>query len=83
MTELGLTLIWVNEITEDNDPKTGGGVGIYIKYCIQHDAFDLSYLNQSNQNIEVQCIRVEKPNNKRMVVINTYRPPQKAINLLL
>ena len=24
---------------------------------------------------KVQCIRVEKTNNKRMVVINTYRPP--------
>ena len=65
----------INELDENNEPKTGGGVGIYVKNCIQHDAYDLSHLNQSNQDIEIQCIRIEKPNNKKMVIINTYRPP--------
>ena len=50
-------------------------VCVYVKDCIQHDAFELQLLNQSTQNIEVQCIRIDNPNHKRIVLVNTYRPP--------
>ena len=33
-------------IDEDGEPKTGGGVCVYVKSCIQHDAYDLAYLKQ-------------------------------------
>ena len=36
----------------------------------------LLILNKSCQNIEVQCLRIDKPNNKRIVLVNTYRPPK-------
>ena len=55
-------------------PKEASGVCVYIKSEIQHGAFDLSHVNKSCQYIEIQCIRIEKPNNKEMVLI--YRPPK-------
>ena len=64
-----------NVLGEDGEPKTGGGVCVYVNECIKHDAYDLQHLNQSTQNIEIQCIRIDKPNNKRIVLLNTYRPP--------
>ena len=70
---------WVDdelEYDEDGNPKTGGGVCTYIRDDIYHDVYDLSHLNQSCSNIEIQCIRIEKPNNKRVVLVNTYRPPR-------
>ena len=33
-------------------------------------------MNQSCKNIEIQCIHIEKPNNKRLVLVNTYRLPR-------
>ena len=56
---------WIDPMVDPDNPKDAGGVCVYIKSIIHHDAYDLSHLNVSNKDIEIQCIRIEKPNNKK------------------
>ena len=55
--------------------KTGGGVCTYIRNDIPHDAYSLSNLNRSDEHIEVQIVVICKPNMKKIIFMNVYRPP--------
>ena len=67
---------WIDPVIDPENPKEAGGVCMYIKSDIQHDATELQHINLSNKDIELQCVKIDKPNNKRLVIVNCYRPPK-------
>ena len=56
--------------------KRGGGLAMYINSDLSHSSTDLAHLNISSENIELQCLTVSIPKTRKIVLLNTYRPPQ-------
>ena len=62
--------------SENNvSPKKGGGVCCYIKSGLNFSDSELSQLNKSTKNIEMQWISLNQPYMKKIVLCNLYRPP--------
>lgn len=63
----------------------GGGVASYIKQGngAVYDEHSLMHLNQSNNNIEIQVFTIKIRNIKKMLIINSYRPPKGNIDTFL
>ena len=55
--------------------KTGGGLCIYYKETLQIDPDRLAKLNVSNKILELQWVIVSRPNTKKIIIGNIYRPP--------
>ena len=55
--------------------KKGGGLAVYIKKEFHVDATALAYVNKSNEDIELQCLVMRPPCQKRFILLNIYRPP--------
>ena len=55
--------------------KKGGGLAVYVKDEIHVDSITLGHLNNSNEDIEVQCLVIRPPSQKRFLLLNIYRPP--------
>ena len=58
-----------------NITKKGGGLAVYVKDDIHVDATSMENMNLSNQDIEIQCLVIRPPSQKRFVLVNIYRPP--------
>ena len=63
--------------------KKGGGVAAYIREDTHVDSQTLYHLNQSNEDIELQCLLLRPPLQKRFLVLNIYRPPSGNFQLFL
>ena len=55
--------------------KRGGGLVTYLKSNIGKYAHVVPEYSIMNDNIEQLWIEIEMPNHKKMVLVNTYRPP--------
>ena len=64
-------------------PKMGGGVCVYIKNNYNYSDSKLSWLNRSDNNIEIQWILLTPSNQRNIVIANLYRPPQGNIKVFL
>ena len=64
-------------------PKKGGGVCVYIKNNYNYSDSKLSWLNRSDNNIEIQWILLKPSNQRNIVIANLYRPPQRNIKVFL
>ena len=60
---------------EANVVKKGGGLAVFVKEDIHVDNSTLDHLNKSNENIELQCLMIRPPSQKRLILLNVYRPP--------
>ena len=36
----------------------------------------LKHIHLSNKDVELQCVKIDKPDNKRLVIVNCYRSPK-------
>ena len=62
--------------SNNGDQKSiGGGVCIYLKNGLQYNVNQFEHLNCSNQHIELQFVMIAGTNCKRILLINSYRPP--------
>ena len=61
--------------TKAGSTKRGGGVCIYTKNYIEIDPITHKNLNASNKNIEMQWVILNRPNTKKILLVNVYRPP--------
>ena len=68
---------WPN--IENNGPKRGGGVALYISNSLKYSENDFSHWNTSTIDIESQWITIKPPHSKTMLIGNIYRPPQGKI----
>ena len=59
-----------------NQPKRGGGLGIYIMSNLNYSDTELERLNRSDANIECQWITIKQENLRKIIICNVYRPPQ-------
>ena len=60
----------------ERQPKKGGGLACYFNEGINMNDYRYSKLNCSNKDLKMQWISLENKNMRRVVLINTYRPPQ-------
>ena len=58
-----------------NDIKKGGGLCIYIKNNLNYNDIVYSSNNTSSSNIEMQWVEINIKNMRRILIVNTYRPP--------
>ena len=58
-----------------NHKSSGGGICIYIKDGLQYTVTMFEHLNCSNEHIEFQFVQIAGANCKRILLINSYRPP--------
>ena len=66
-----------------NQPKKGGGVGMYIRSDLNFSDTMYSQYNNSNINIECQWVSITLPHNREIVVGNIYRPPQGNVDMFV
>ena len=66
-----------------NQPKTGGGIAIYINSDLDFSENSHSKYNRSTKDIECQWISISQPHSKLTVVGNIYRPPQGNIDVFI
>ena len=56
--------------------RTGGGVGIYIRNCLEHNIReDLSVFNDDFEAIFVEISNTTLNSNKNVIIGTIYRPP--------
>ena len=65
--------------SENGQLKKGGGVCLYVNEDMIFSENELSNLNKSSVDIEIQWISIRKQNNRILYVANLYRPPQGSI----
>ena len=65
--------------SEHGKLKKGGGLCIYIKNDLVFSEQKYSQLNLSSKDIEIQCISLNQPKLREIVVVNIYRPPQGKV----
>ena len=56
--------------------KKGGGLACYVKKGIYSSETKYGNLNCSTRDLELQCIDIQIPNLRQIVLLNIYRPPQ-------
>ena len=61
---------------ENGNVKKGGGLCMYINKNINFSDTNLSELNLSSVDIEIQWITIKLPKIREIVIGNVYRPPQ-------
>ena len=64
-----------NWSSDGRNIKKGGGLGIYIKSCLDFNENTFNKNNLSNSDIEMQWVEIIIKNMKRIILINVYRPP--------
>ena len=64
----------------DGEVKKGGGLGIYYKNTLDVDPAMFKHLNCSNRTLELQWVVITRPNTKRILLGNIYRPPEGNIS---
>ena len=55
--------------------KKGGVLCVYVKEGICFSATEFEYLNVSSIDIECQWVSINRPNERKIIVVNTYRCP--------
>lgn len=60
----------------DGTLKTGGGLATYVSCTCTVDSTKYSNLEQSNNDVELQILTINRGQDKGAVIINTYRPPR-------
>ena len=61
---------------ENNNIKKGGGLCMYINQKIEFTNSDISKLNYSSKDIEIQWMEIKFPKMRNIIIANIYRPPQ-------
>ena len=56
--------------------KSCGGLAIYIKSDLCYSTSEHAHLNVSNNDMECMWITVSQPNQRKIIVAATYRPPK-------
>ena len=56
--------------------KSCGGLAIYIKSDLCYSTSENAHLNVSNNDMECMWITVSQPNQRKIIVAATYRPPK-------
>ena len=56
-------------------PKRGGGLAVYMKANYGKYAHIVCNCSSSNNDLEQLWIEIDIPNHKKMLLVNTYRPP--------
>ena len=62
--------------SENGMLKKGGGVCIYLNDKLKYSDSDLSKLNKSSVDIEIQWVTIKSQFQKDIIIANVYRPPQ-------
>ena len=62
-------------IDDNNFPKKGGGVGMYIKSCYNYSLAKFANHNYSTEYLEIIWIEIIMPNSRNIVIGSLYRPP--------
>ena len=70
-------------INNPNCPKVGGGLCVYVQDDITVDAISLNHLNISDENIELQCIKVTPKKTKQYTIFDLDRPPTGIVSEFL
>ena len=63
----------------DGNTKKGGGLGVYYTDKLEMDPNKFKQLNISNQVVEAQWLVLSRPNTKKILIGNIYRPPNGSI----
>ena len=67
-------------LTKDGSTtKTGGGVAIYVNNNFSFSEKELSHLNQSNEDIEIQWLTLSRNFMRKIIIANVYRPPKGKV----
>ena len=62
-------------------PKKGGGLCIYVKDELNVKTGHLNHLESSSIDVECQCLEILCTNQKNMIILNIYRPPQGKFDI--
>ena len=79
---LRLDRTWKARLNDDQ-PKTGGGLCMYVREDTEYSEYDLNHLNKSSKNIEIQCVTLQETNAKETVKCNVYRPPKGQVDIFV
>ena len=66
-------------IRTDGETRKGGGLGVYHKEALDVDPAQFRHLNYSNNVLELQWVVISRPNTKKILMGNVYRPPDGNI----
>ena len=64
-----------NITTKKGKPKRGGGLIVYIKKRLSDYAEIVEELSTISGNIEQLWVKIDKPNTRKQLIANIYRPP--------
>ena len=64
-----------NITTKKGKPKRGGGLIVYIKKELSEFAEIVDELSSISGNVEQLWVSINKPNTKKQIIANIYRPP--------
>ena len=62
-------------------PKKGGGLCIYVKDELNVKTGHLNHLESSSIDVECQCLEILCTNQKNMIILNIYHPPQGKFDI--
>ena len=68
---------WIGKILLKREG--GGGLAMYVADYFPHSNSKYSNFNICNKDIELQCVSLNLPNLREIVLFNMYRPPQGSI----
>ena len=64
-----------NITTKKGKPKRGGGLIIYVKKELGEFVETIEEINSISGNVEQLWVSINKPNSKKQLIANIYRPP--------
>ena len=64
-----------NITTKNGKPKRGGGLIMYVKTKLSDSAEIVEELSSISGNVEQIWVEIEKPNTRKQLIANIYRPP--------
>ena len=68
-----------NITTKKGKPKRGGGLIMYVKTELSDSTEIVEELSSISANVEQLWVKIEKPNTRKQLIANIYRPPNSKL----
>ena len=72
-----------SDVPNSSNVKRGGGVCTYIKEGLNYIPCIIPELNVSTKDLECQCFEIKFTNQKIVVFVTIYRPPQGKVDIFI